>query len=85
MEEVFVISGATSQDVQHQLRWSCVTSAHTSSRNLPLYYGSELQMFALSAGRPKVKFWPQVEQAGEKMVGGQISLFTRKPSQKSSP
>lgn len=35
MEEVFVISGATSQEVQHQLRWSCVTSTHTSSRTLP--------------------------------------------------
>lgn len=46
-------------------------------------------MFALSAGRLKVKFWPQVEQAGEKMVGGQtrlqISLFTKTPSRKSSP
>lgn len=39
MEEVFVISGATSQDVQHQLRWPRVASAHTGSRNVPSHNG----------------------------------------------
>lgn len=58
MEEVFVISGATSQDVQHQLRWSCVTSTHTHTHTLAaeicLYITAqiltELQMFSLQGG-----------------------------------
>lgn len=55
MEEVFVISGATSQDVQHQLRWSRVTylplHTHTQAAgtclNITAQIPTELQMPSL--------------------------------------
>lgn len=61
MEEVFVITGATSQDVQHQLRWSCVIylPRHTPAAEICLHNMAKNANRATnvpSAGRLKVTF-----------------------------